>query len=659
MGLTRPALLLALLALLIAPAAAADMIYWEEPCDSLDEWNKQYGYTWTVSPEFSHGESSYGIGHARTYVRPDSYLYLEIPFPPAESGVQAEYLDFFVKLEKNAADTYSRGDILVNGIAVSDYNYNWDLQENPNRWIYVHYPVSGLSGTIRLEVDFVPDDGIYSNGASIMIDTIQLITTPVVPDFTATPTGGDPPLTVKFTDTTKWSDSIVARIWDFGDGAVSTERNPAHTYNYANNAYDVALTVTTKWGESQMTVKPAFITTGMVAEGNYTVDFTADVTSGESPLTVNFTATVSPADTNITTWKWIFGDAGTDPQAFGQTVSHTYNTYGTGAKYDVTLIGYASGTGRVNETTKAAYITVNGTSGGGGGTATLSTVKVRLIIMDYVGQRFENVTVTATPLESTGPWAWLEDLFGVPGQVDIQHEVLTGTTGTDGGIVFALVESVKYRIDISDPAQGISTSITLYPKEDEIPVYIWPATTPPLSEAVDYALAASPVDDEHTEIRLTYRDGLENTTSVTFYVKNESGVLVHSETETGGANVTLTYALTNEPGSTYLFGFEANHGTYGTITQDRFIRFAGDRPRVDFADWIPLWAYNWAAIAFIVCIAAIFGFQTLKFGVVIVPIFALIFTYMEWLDTPVLLTLCAMTLGILLYLRYSEGETGT
>ena len=44
---------------------------------------------------------------------------------------------------------------------------------------------------------------------------------------------------------------------------------------------------------------------------------------------------------------------------------------------------------------------------------------------------------------------------------------------------------------------------------------------------------------------------------------------------------------------------------------------------------------------------------------VLVPVFGLLFTYMEWLNTPVLLTLCAMTLGILLYLRYTEGETGT
>jgi len=281
------------------------------------------------------------------------------------------------------------------------------------------------------------------------------------------------------------------------------------------------------------------------------------------------------------------------------------------------------------------------------------------VILDYVGQRFENVTVTATPLESTGPWAWLEDLLGVPGKVDVQNEVLTGTTGTDGAIVFTMVESVKYRVDIVDASQGISTSITIYPKEDEIPVYVWPATTPPLGETVTYDLTAAALDDENTRLRLTYSDALDNTTSVTFYVTTENGTLIHSETETGDANVTLAYEMANVPGEVYIFGFEARHGTYGTITQDQFIRFSGDRPRVDFADWIPLWVYNWLAIGIIVCIAGIFGFQTLKFGVVLVPVFALLFTYMEWLDTPILLTMCAMTLGVLMYLRYSEGETGT
>lgn len=655
MGITRPlALIIAGLLLLAAPVAADSMIYWEDPCDSLDNWYKQYGHSWTVSSSFSHGETAYGIGHAWTTQRPGSYLYCEIPLPPSSSGVQAEYLDFYVQLKTTGE---SNSDIKINGVSISNYNSAWDISWYTNQWIYVHYPVSGLTQPIRLDVDFWP--ATSGSGSSIMIDTIRLKTTPVVPAFTASPTSGSgaAPLTVQFTDTTQWSDSIIYWDWDFGDGQTSTERNPTHTYaqSFEGSAYDVSLTVTTKWNEGRTTYKPAYITTD--EESDFVMDFTASPLSGDSPLVVNFTATVSPEDTDLAIWKWDFGDGGI---GYGQTASHTYNTYGLESKYDVTLIGYTSASGKNNETTKAGYITVNGSSGGGGtgGSTSLSTVKLRLIVMDYVGQRFDGVTVTATPLESTGPWAWLEDLFGVPGTVDVQNEVLTGTTGSDGGIVFALIESVKYRIDITDPEQGISTSITLYPKEDEVPIYIWPATTPPLGKTVDYTLTANPINDERTNLQVSYRDGLENTTSITFYVKNESGHVIHSETRTRPGNITLTYEMENDPGSVYYFGFEAQHGIYGQITQDQFIRFENNRPMVDFADWIPLWVYNWIAIGLIVSIAAIFGFQTLKFGVVIVPVFALAFTFIGWLNTSIMLTLCAMTLGVMMYLRYSEGETG-
>jgi hypothetical protein len=59
--------------------------------------------------------------------------------------------------------------------------------------------------------------------------------------FTATPSSGQAPVTVAFSDTsrgapTSWS-------WDFGDGGNSTAQNPAHTYAAAG-VYTVTLTVT-------------------------------------------------------------------------------------------------------------------------------------------------------------------------------------------------------------------------------------------------------------------------------------------------------------------------------------------------------------------------------------------------------------------------------
>ena len=79
---------------------------------------------------------------------------------------------------------------------------------------------------------------------------------------------------------------------------------------------------------------------------------------------------------------------------------------------------------------------------------------------------------------------------------------------------------------------------------------------------------------------------------------------------------------------------------------------------IDFATWIPLWAYEWTAIGLLVCIAAIFGFGSLKYGVVLVPVFGLLFSFVGWLSTPPLIIISALVLGVMMYIRISEGETG-
>jgi PKD repeat protein len=69
----------------------------------------------------------------------------------------------------------------------------------------------------------------------------------VPPDasFEGKPAKGSPPLRVQFTDTSKPGTApIHSWVWEFGDGATSTERNPSHLY-YEPGGYNVSLTVTT------------------------------------------------------------------------------------------------------------------------------------------------------------------------------------------------------------------------------------------------------------------------------------------------------------------------------------------------------------------------------------------------------------------------------
>ena len=142
-----------------------------------------------------------------------------------------------------------------------------------------------------------------------------------VANFTSNVTSGKDPLTVQFTDL---STNVTSLYWDFGDGFNSTEQNPIHTYSIAGN-YTVNLTAINGNGKVS---KLATITVEAVPEKPI-ASFSETPTSGNAPVTVNFTDT----STGIPTWwKWSFGDGIYSTQ---QNPVHTYNRVG---KFTVNLI---------------------------------------------------------------------------------------------------------------------------------------------------------------------------------------------------------------------------------------------------------------------------------------------------------------------------------
>ncbi|MBD3219030.1 MAG: PKD domain-containing protein, partial [candidate division Zixibacteria bacterium] len=161
-------------------------------------------------------------------------------------------------------------------------------------------------------------------------------------NFEGSPTTGTAPLTVNFTDlsadATGWS-------WDFGDGAgTSTQQNPSYTYN-SEGTYTVTLTASNACG-SDVEQKVDYITVDPCVAP--VADFTGTPTSGNAPLTVNFT---DQSTGNPTSWSWDFGDgAGTSTQ---QNPSYTYNNTGT---YTVTLT--ATNSCGSDQVIKTDYITV-------------------------------------------------------------------------------------------------------------------------------------------------------------------------------------------------------------------------------------------------------------------------------------------------------------
>ena len=79
--------------------------------------------------------------------------------------------------------------------------------------------------------------------ATPTLSDISISYTPQEPtaDFSADPTSGEVPLTVQLTDESTGGD-INSWSWDFGDGDISDEQNPSHTYT-TGGLYTVNLTV--------------------------------------------------------------------------------------------------------------------------------------------------------------------------------------------------------------------------------------------------------------------------------------------------------------------------------------------------------------------------------------------------------------------------------
>jgi len=84
----------------------------------------------------------------------------------------------------------------------------------------------------------------YGTGQKIERDYIRAGTMPRA-QFAAVPSQGEVPLTVQFTDLSTGLPRAFS--WDFGDGSVSGEQNPVHTYTREGD-YTVSLTVANDFG---------------------------------------------------------------------------------------------------------------------------------------------------------------------------------------------------------------------------------------------------------------------------------------------------------------------------------------------------------------------------------------------------------------------------
>lgn len=157
-------------------------------------------------------------------------------------------------------------------------------------------------------------------------DTAYVYIQPTAPiaDFTADPTSGCAPLTVNFTNLTKYGDAD-KYVWYFGEGeGKSTTEHPSYTY-YRPGTYSVRLEATNTSGITDMAVKRFLIEVYAVPHA----DFIIRPTKVKLPDDPIYTTNLSYEGD---TYFWDFGDGATSTE---YEPSHTYADTG---RYSISLI---------------------------------------------------------------------------------------------------------------------------------------------------------------------------------------------------------------------------------------------------------------------------------------------------------------------------------
>ncbi|MFA5296229.1 MAG: PKD domain-containing protein [Methanoregulaceae archaeon] len=239
------------------------------------------------------------------------------------------------------------------------------------------YPAAGTY-TVKLTVT-----GPGGSDTEIKTGFITAAMDPPQAAFNATPTTGNLPLAVTFTDES--SGTITSWAWDFDNDGItdSVLQNPTKTYTTAGT-YTVKLTVTGPGGSDSET-KTGLITVTYPAP---VAEFIANPTSGTAPLTVAFS---DQSTGTVTSWAWDFGDGGNSTD---QNPSHTF----AAGTHTVSLT--MTGPGGSATRTRAGYITATG------------------LTADFIADQVTGTASTTVPFnvtftdESTGypagpdTWSW-------------------------------------------------------------------------------------------------------------------------------------------------------------------------------------------------------------------------------------------------------------
>ncbi len=214
----------------------------------------------TITAPADYTEGTLEISPATRPYIDRSYVYIAAPghylgLPTVQTAnrdraeTTTDYLHFeinkacivYVLYSSEAASVpaWLSGSFTQNGDQVSRNYHTWNVWQR-------RYPV----GEVVLGGNRAPGAEAIAGGALGMFSVVVEEALGPAAEFSATPRSGDLPLEVSFTDES--DGNVTTWSWTFGDGEMSTEQNPVHSYAEAGS-YTVTLEVSDADGSDTVT----------------------------------------------------------------------------------------------------------------------------------------------------------------------------------------------------------------------------------------------------------------------------------------------------------------------------------------------------------------------------------------------------------------------
>lgn len=320
-----------------APSSAFDTTFVEADCDivtyELDAQQKGLFYQWTVNPAPLNNPSYTADKLLVTFEKKNLSYPVTITLKTinggntCESTITSRTIDIDPAENINASFTVDPTLLEIPNTTVSIINTT-----NPGSWAYEW---DFGDSTVSNEAD--PGTHTYAAPGEYMVklratgqycfeeDSALVIIKQTLPqvNFSYTTIEGCLPLEVTFTNTTIYADSSTI-LWDFGDGNISTEWNPVHTYE-VSGVYTISLQASNELGVMVTEEKTIVVDLTQGPKADFRPRLAQRYIRNEDIFLTN-------RSQRAETYFWDFGDGTTS------TLEEPIHQYADTGSYDITLI---------------------------------------------------------------------------------------------------------------------------------------------------------------------------------------------------------------------------------------------------------------------------------------------------------------------------------